>query len=80
MGKIVRNLQERSNNKKREAGRQGGLRTVARYGIEHMRRIGKKGAEAFHSRYRLEPVRLNDFTIVHRETGEVKAFLSGLLF
>lgn len=76
----VRKTKESLIRKRREAGRRGGLATHAKHGSEHMRTIGAKGAKVFHSRYRLEPVMLNDFAIVHRETGEVRAFLSGLPF
>jgi hypothetical protein len=74
----IRETQESKSRKKREAGRRGGLATLARHGKEYMREIGKKGAKVFHLRYRLEPVNLNDFAVVHRETGEIKAYLSGL--
>lgn len=63
--------------KKKEAGRRGGLSTLKRYGVEHYRRLGKWGAHVMHVTYRLEPCGLNDFAIVHRETNEVKAYLSG---
>lgn len=76
----VRKTKESLSRKRREAGRRGGLATHARHGSEHMRAIGAKGAKVFHSRYRLEPVNLNDFAIIHRDTGEVKAYLSGLPF
>ncbi|NOH00622.1 MAG: hypothetical protein HND47_00930 [Chloroflexi bacterium] len=76
MTKKVRDLQE----KKREAGRLGGLATVKKHGVDHMRSIGVKGAHVFHSRYRLTPVGTSQFVIVHRETGEVKNFLDGSVF
>lgn len=63
--------------KKAIAGSKGGRTTVKRYGKRYMRRLGRWGAHVMHSLYRLEPVELNDFAIVHRETGEIKAFLSG---
>lgn len=65
---------------KQRAGKKGGDATLRKHGREHFSRIGKCGAEVFHARYRLEPVNLNDFAIVNRETGEVKAFLNGLPF
>lgn len=80
MRKTVRDLQESLSRKRAAAGRRGGRATVARHGVEHMRTIGAKGAKVFHSRYKLEPVSLNDFAIVHRETGEVKNFLNGKPF
>lgn len=64
-------------NQQQKAGRLGGLATVAKYGRDYMRRLGKWGAHRMHATYKLEPVGLNDFVLVHRETGEVKARLSG---
>lgn len=62
---------------KQEAGRRGGLATVARHGKDHMRAIGKRGAQIFHERYSLKPVGTSDFAIVKRDTGEFVRFLSG---
>ena len=59
------------------AGRKGGLSTLKKYGVDHFRRLGQWGAHRMHATYRLEPVDRNDFAIVNRATGEVKAFLSG---
>lgn len=59
------------------AGAKGGKRTVRRYGKRHMKRLAKLGAHATHSRYRLEPVFLNDFAMVNRKNGIVKALFSG---
>jgi len=59
------------------AGRKGGQKTVKRYGKRYMRRLGKWGAHRMHATYRLQPVDRNDFAIVNRVTGEVKAYLSG---
>ncbi len=59
------------------AGRQGGLRTVKRHGKRYMRRLGKWGAHVMHSLYALEPVDLNDFALVHKETRKIVAYLSG---
>jgi hypothetical protein len=59
------------------AGRKGGLRTVKRYGKRYMKRLARWGAHRMHSTYRLEPVLLNDFALVHRETGQAVALLSG---
>lgn len=66
------------NQKRKDAGARGGAATLARHGRAHFKKIGAIGAKVFHDRYRLEPVDLNDFAIVHRETNEVKAYLSGL--
>jgi len=62
---------------KREAGSKGGKMTVKRYGKRYMKKLGRWGAHRMHATYRLEPTGLNDFALVHRETGEVKALLSG---
>jgi hypothetical protein len=59
------------------AGSLGGRRTVKRYGKRHMKRLAKWGAHRMHSTYRMEPVLLNDFALVERSTGAVKALLSG---
>jgi hypothetical protein len=59
------------------AGRKGGKQTVKRYGKRYMRRLGRWGAHIMHSTYQMVPVDLNDFALVHRETGQVKAYLSG---
>jgi len=63
--------------KKIEAGRKGGKATVRKYGPEHMREIGREGARVFHKRYRLQPVRMNDFAIVRRSDDELIGFISG---
>lgn len=56
---------------KAQAGALGGRSTVRKHGKDHMRTIGRMGAVAFHAKYRLEPVNMDDFAIVNRETGEV---------
>jgi hypothetical protein len=63
--------------KRREAGSKGGQETVKRYGRHYMQRLGQWGAHRTHAIYRLDPVDLNDFAMVNRETGEIKAYLSG---
>lgn len=63
--------------KRREWGRRGGKATVAKHGREHMRRIGRRGAETFWKRYTLRPTGTSDFAIVDRETDKVIAFTSG---
>lgn len=63
--------------KKAAAGSLGGKKTVKRYGKRYMRRLGAWGGHRTRSTYRLVPVDQNDFAMVHRETGKVKAFLSG---
>jgi len=62
---------------KKQAGQLGGRATVARHGREHMRKIGQRGAAITWSRYELRPVGMSDFAMVRKDTGEVKAFLSG---
>ena len=62
---------------KAEAGRLGGKKTAKRYGKRYMRKLGEWGAHRLHSTYKLEPVNLNDFALIHRETGKIKAYLSG---
>jgi hypothetical protein len=66
--------------KRSDAGRRGGFATLKRYGVQHFKVIGAKGARVFHLRYKFEPVGQNDFAIVNRRTNEVKAFLSGMPF
>jgi len=56
---------------KRENARKGGRALVAKYGREHMRRIGSNGGRAFHEKYVLVPVGIGDMAIVHRVTHEV---------
>jgi len=51
---------------KREAGRKGGLATVQKHGTQHMAKIGRKGAQVFHARYKLEPFGIGDFAIVRK--------------
>ena len=65
------------NQKRVAAGRAGGLATKRKYGRVYFQDIGKKGGQVLHARYKLEPVGMDDFALVHRETGIVKAFLSG---
>jgi len=62
---------------KAAAGSKGGKRTVKRYGKRYMRRLGSWGGHRMHTIYSLTPVALNDFALVHKETGEIKAYLSG---
>jgi len=62
---------------KQSAGRLGGQATVARHGPGHMAKIGRKGAQALHDRYNLTPFGIGDFALVNKETGQVRAFLSG---
>lgn len=61
---------------KQKAGRKGGVATLKKHGVDFFRKIGKKGARITWSRYHLSPTGLNNFAMVNRETGEVKAFLN----
>ncbi len=76
----VRKVNESLSRKRAEAGRRGGISTVARHGVEHMQKIGRAGARVFHDRYQLTPVGLAQFAVVHRMTGETVAFLDGRSF
>ena len=63
--------------KRAAAGSKGGKRTVKKYGKRYMRRLGRWGAHVMHSKYDLRPEGTSDFALVNKQTGEVKAFLSG---
>lgn len=65
-------MTETLHQKRRRAGRLGGLATVARHGPGHMRRIGQRGAQVTHSRYTLQPVGLSGWALVDRATGKIK--------
>lgn len=54
---------------KADAGRCGGKATVEKYGKEYMRELAKRGAKAFHEKYRLQKLSTSDFAIVERATG-----------
>jgi hypothetical protein len=66
--------------KRREAGRRGGLATLARHGVDHFRRIGTKGARVFWKRYRFSPVGTSQFAIVRRDNNSIVAYLDGMPF
>lgn len=55
----------------------GGKATVSKHGSKHMSTLGKKGAEKTHTLYALKPIGINDFLMVNRKTGEVKARING---
>ena len=59
------------------AGARGGRQNVKRHGKRWMKKIAALGAHVMHSRYRREPVLLNDFALVERATGKTVALLSG---
>lgn len=56
-----------------EARRKGGRALVQRYGVEYMRAMGQRGAEATHSRYNIVPVGLAQYSMVDKVTGRVVA-------
>lgn len=58
---------------KRRAGSLGGRATVARYGPDYMREIGKRGAATLWARYALLPWQVAAWAIVDRETNQVKS-------
>lgn len=58
---------------KRDAGRLGGMATLAKHGPEHMRAIGRRGAAVFWQRYTLQPVDMAAFAIVERASGRLVA-------
>jgi hypothetical protein len=63
---------------KQDAGRLGGLKTASKYGNEYMSQLARRGAVAFHIKYKLVPIRLNNFAIVNRETGEMVNTIIGI--
>lgn len=58
---------------KRDAGRLGGLATLAKHGREHMCTIGRRGAAVFWQRYALQPIDVAAWAIVDRTTGQAVA-------
>ena len=56
---------------KQTAGSKGGHATVAKHGIEHMQKIGARGAATTWSRYTLKPVNESQYAMVHRETNKI---------
>ena len=60
---------------KSEAGRLGGRATVKKHGKSHMVTIGKLGAEVTWTKYKLQPVGLNQFAMVEIETNRVEAII-----
>lgn len=62
---------------KAQSGRLGGLATFKRYGREHMRQIGSRGARVFWSRYRLIPASTANFAIVCKKTNRIVGYTNG---
>jgi hypothetical protein len=54
-----------------------GRAMVAKYGIEHMRAIGRKGARRFYELYEWRPIYTSQFALVERATNKVIAFSDG---
>jgi hypothetical protein len=54
---------------KAQAGQRGGKATAKKYGKGYMKQLAKRGAAAFHKKYRLSKLGGSDFAIVNRETG-----------
>lgn len=63
------------NPRRQAAGRKGGIVTLQRYGHAHMSKIGRRGAEETHRRYRMTPAGTAGWALVDRETGEVIALI-----
>lgn len=60
--------------KRRAAGRLGGLATVRKYGSDHMREIGKRGAAVTWQRYNLLPLGIGGYAMVDRNSRKVVAW------
>lgn len=54
---------------KADAGRKGGKSTYKKYGRGYMKELARKGAAAFHKKYKLSKLGTSDFAIVDRATG-----------
>jgi hypothetical protein len=54
---------------KAQAGQKGGQVTAKKYGNAYMKGLARKGAAAFHAKYKLEKLGGSDFAIVDRATG-----------
>lgn len=61
----------------RKIASSGGKATVAKYGSTHMSKIGKRGATVLWERYRLVPVAVSQFALVHKATGKVVSIQPG---
>lgn len=60
---------------KSEAGRLGGLATVAKFGRNYMRELGRKGAAEFWRKYSLKPYGQYQWAIVRREDNVIIGFM-----
>jgi hypothetical protein len=54
---------------KAQAGALGGKSTARKYGRSYMADLARKGALAFHRKYKLVKIGTSDFSIVDRATG-----------
>jgi hypothetical protein len=66
--------------KRAAAGRRGGQSTLQKYGNDHFRKIGARGALITWLTYGLKPVGTGGYAMVNRETGKIKAVLNELPF
>ena len=55
---------------KAQAGAIGGTKTATKYGNVYMTALARKGAAAWHKKYKLAKLGTSDFAIVYRETGK----------
>lgn len=58
---------------KAQAGALGGKMTRDRHGRAHFQAAGRKGAAVTWQRYNLVPIGTNEFVMVDRVTGQIKA-------
>ena len=58
---------------KSQAGRLGGLTTLARHGKTHFKNIGRLGGLATRRKYCLLPVGVSGWSLVDRRSGIIKA-------
>lgn len=57
--------------------RKAGKALVAKYGVDYMRAIGRRGAARFYQLYHWSPIAQSQFALVERATGKVIAFSDG---
>lgn len=70
-------MKEDLREKRRRAGRAGGLATVAKHGRDYMATIGRRGAAEFYRRYRVLPAGPAGWAIVPKAGGAPVAFIGG---
>lgn len=49
----------------------GGKALVEKYGPDYMRKIGQRGAQTTHKKYKMVPCGTSKFIYIDRKTGEV---------